>query len=206
MEQRSKEWFAARLGKVTCSRLGCVMASGRGSKESATRRNYMSELICERLTGQRQEIPANSAMQWGTETEPLARMEYEMRMGATITEDGGKECTEIPGFWGSPDGLIGTDGGIEIKCPNTATHLDNLLTGKIKRDYIYQMTGNLIIYNRQWWDFVSYDPRLPEDLRFCRYRYTRADLPCDELIDGVSLFLKELNDKLEKLKSYKEKV
>lgn len=201
MIQRSEEWLAAKLGKVGCSRLGDVLASGKGGAPSSTRKNYMAELICERLTGKQADHYTNAAMAWGVEKEPLARAAYEATTGNFVEEHGGKECAGIPGWWGSPDGLIGADGGLEIKCPNTATHLETLLTGKIATDYVYQMAGLCFIYDRAWWDFVSYDPRLPDSLALYARHFDRKDLPVDEVVAGVIRFIEELEEKIKALEA-----
>lgn len=192
MDQRSSEWLTAKCGKIGCSRLGDVLAIGRNGLPLQARKDYMMELLCERLTGVNAEHFKSPAMEWGVEYEPQARTEYEARKGVLVDEDGGMEHPTIPGWWCSPDGLVGDDGGIEIKCPNTSTHLDTLIIGEIKQQYIYQMTGAVIIYGRKWWDFVSYDPRLPDELGFYCKRFTREELPIQEVTDGVIKFLDDL--------------
>lgn len=193
MEQRSEEWYAARLGDIGCSRLGDVCAKGRNGEPSSTRRNYMSELLCERLTGKRADHWTSPEMQWGIDNEPLARAMYEARTGAWVVEDGGRPHPTIKGWGCSPDGLIDDDGGLEIKCPNTATHLATVLDGKINRDYILQMAGGCIIYDRAYWDFVSFDPRLPDPINLFIRRFPREELPCSEVEAEVVKFLAELD-------------
>jgi hypothetical protein len=200
MIQRSEEWKQAKAGKVGCSRLGDVLARGKGGAPSATRKNYMAELVCERLIGKSAEHFTSRSMDHGTETEPMARAAYEARTGVLVEEHGGKSCEDIPDWWASPDGLIGEEGGLEIKCPNTSTHLETMLTGKISTDYLYQMAGNCYIFNREWWDFVSFDPRLPENLSMFVCRFYRKDLPIEEVKAGVIQFVEELKILLEKLK------
>lgn len=201
MLQRSAEWMAAKCGKVGCSRLGDVLAfSKRNGEALQARIDYMMELLCERMTGQNAEHFKSDAMEWGTEYEPLARTEYEARQGLMVDEDGGQEHPRIPGFWCSPDGLIDDLGGLEIKCPNTATHIETLLNGTINPRYIYQMAGGCAVYNRAWWDFVSYDPRLPADLGFYCRRFTREELPVAEVESGVERFLTELAELEERLR------
>lgn len=200
MEQRTDEWFAARLGHVGCSRLGDVLATGKGGAPSATRKNYMAELVCERLTGQKAEHFTSKIMDRASDIELLARSAYEAKRGVLVEEHGGQECKSIPDWWASPDGLIGTEGGLEIKCPNTATHLDTLLNKKIDTYYLYQMAGNCFIYDRQWWDFVSYDPRLPENLSIFICRFQRNELPIDLVKNGVLQFVEELKILMEQLK------
>jgi len=193
MEQRSDEWVQARIGLVGCSRLSDVLARGKDGKPSSTRKNYMAELLCERLTGVHQESYTSPSMIRGVEMEPEARAEYEMRTGCEVTLHGGMMHPSINGWRGSPDGLVGDDGMIEIKNPNTATHLDTLLNDTIDRAYILQMAGYLEIFNRQWIDFVSYDNRLPDELSMYVRRFFRSELPLDKCREGVIVFLEELN-------------
>lgn len=197
MDQRSEEWYQSRVGRVGCSRLGDVCAEGRNGAPSSTRKNYMAELLCERLTGKYAEHWTSPEMQWGIDNEPLARSSFEAKTGLWITEDGGKEHPTIKGFGCSPDGLIGDDGGLEIKCPNTATHLASLLDGKINRDYLLQMAGGCLVYERAYWYFCSFDPRLPEPLNLYIRKFTREELPTKEVEEKVVAFLAEL-DELEK--------
>lgn len=200
MEQRTAEWFAARLGKVTASRVADVMARTK-SGYSASRKNYMAELVCERLTGIPSEHFESAAMKWGTDTEPLARSAYEARTGELVEEVGFIEHPRIKGFGASPDGLVGTDGGLEIKCPNTATHIEYLTGGSIDRAYIIQMHVGMMCTGRAWWDFLSFDPRLPENLSYFCVRVKRDDALVAEIEDEVKKFLAELDEMVERLKA-----
>ena len=188
MEQRTEEWFEARMGCVTASRTADVMAKTK-SGYAASRANYMAELICERLTCERQGGFSSAAMQWGTETEPQARMAYEIITGATVVETGFVLHPEIAGFGASPDGLIGDDGLIEIKCPNTATHIDTLLADKVPTKYIIQMHVQMLCTGRAWCDFVSFDPRLPIDLHMFIKRVERDNKLAEEIVTEVQSFL-----------------
>ena len=199
MEQRTEEWFEARMGCVTASRTADVMAKTK-SGYAASRANYMAELICERLTGERQGGFSSAAMQWGTETEPQARMAYEIMTGATVVETGFVLHPEIAGFGASPDGLIGDDGLIEIKCPNTATHIDTLLADKVPTKYIIQMHVQMLCTGRAWCDFVSFDPRLPIDLHMFIKRVERDDKLAEEIVTEVQSFLADMEAKIAKLK------
>ena len=199
MEQRTEEWFEARMGCVTASRTADVMAKTK-SGYAASRANYMAELICERLTGERQGGFSSAAMQWGTETEPQARMAYEIITGATVVETGFVLHPEIAGFGASPDGLIGEDGLIEIKCPNTATHIDTLLADKVPTKYIIQMHVQMLCTGRAWCDFVSFDPRLPIDLQMFTKRVERDDKLAEEIVTEVQSFLADMEAKIAKLK------
>ena len=199
MEQRTEEWFEARMGCVTASRTADVMAKTK-SGYAASRANYMAELICERLTCERQGGFSSAAMQWGTETEPQARMAYEIITGATVVETGFVLHPEIAGFGASPDGLIGDDGLIEIKCPNTATHIDTLLADKVPTKYIIQMHVQMLCTGRVWCDFVSFDPRLPIDLHMFIKRVERDDKLAEEIVTEVQSFLADMEAKIAKLK------
>ena len=200
MEQRSEDWFTARLGKVTASRVADIMAKTK-SGYSTSRKNYMAELLCERMTGQRDASFESAAMKWGTETEPLARMAYELETGSLVQEVGLVDHANIPMFGASPDGLIGSDKGLEIKCPNTATHLDTLLNGTIKNEYIIQMQVGMACTGRQLWDFVSFDPRLPAHLQIFIKTIFRDDKLIAEIESEVSTFLAELDEMIAKLEA-----
>ena len=174
MDQRSPEWFAARLGKVTASRMSDMMARTK-SGYGAGRANYMAELICERLTGQGAERFTNAAMQWGTETEPQARAAYAFLTDAEVEETGFAIHPDIPYLGASPDGLVGADGLVEIKCPNTATHIETLLSDAVPQKYLLQMQTQMACTGRAWCDFMSFDPRLPAELQAWIKRVDRDD-------------------------------
>ena len=204
MDQRTEEWFAARLGKVTASRVADVMARTK-TGYSASRENYMAQLICERMTGQKQESFTNAAMEWGTETEPLARAAYEAHTGVLVDEVGLIDHPFIPMSAASPDGLVNDDGMIEIKCPNTANHFDTLLRGEAPAKYIPQMQWQMACANRLWVDFVSFDPRAPEGLQIFVKRIERDDKFILEMEAEVNKFLDEMNERIEKLNQLKER-
>ena len=201
MEQRTEEWFAARLGKVTASRVADVVAKTK-SGYSASRENYMAQLICERLTGKPTEGFSNAAMEWGTQTEPQARAAYSAKTGELVEEVGFIDHPAITGSGASPDGLVG-EGCVEFKCPNTATHLEYLLVGKPPEKYVTQMQWQMACTGAAWCDFVSYDPRLPEHLQMLIVRVPRDDKRIAELEGEVRKFLAELDDKLAKLRELK---
>lgn len=195
MQQRTDEWLAARAGKVTASCLDDVMAS----KTTAAYQNYMAKLICERLTGQFIPSDTNAAMRRGTELEPLARDFYVVETGAMVEEVGFFEHSTITNSGASPDGIIGTDGLIEIKCPNTATHIKTLESKKPSLKYMRQMQWQMACTGRLWCDFVSFDDRLPEHLSFFCTRIERDDEMIAELEKSVIAFLNELEAKINKL-------
>lgn len=203
IEQGSPEWFASRLGKVTASRVADIVAKTK-SGYSTSRANYMAQLVVERLTGVKFETFTNAAMEWGTQTEPLARAAYEVKNGVMVDETGLVDHPTIPMSGASPDGLVGDDGLIEIKCPNTATHIDTLLSGDADKRYICQMQWQLAVTGRKWCDFVSYDPRMPDNLKLFIKRVERDDELIKELESEVVKFITELDEKVDTLKSIKE--
>lgn len=199
MEQRSPEWFAHRIGRVTASKIADLMAQTK-SGPSASRKNYMADLIAERLTGEAKEGFSNSAMQWGTDTEPQARAAYEFVTDNTVTEVGFIDHPTIKMAGCSPDGLVGTDGMVEIKCPNTATHLDTLLGGGIDGKYVKQMQFQMACAGREWCDFVSFDPRLPPEMQLFVQRVSFDGGAVAEINAAVAEFLHELDGKVAQLR------
>lgn len=198
IEQRSEEWFAARLGKVTASRVADVMAKTK-TGYSTSRDNYMAELITERFTNTKGESFTNAAIQWGTDQEPFARAAYEASKGVLVSETGFVPHPTIKDAGASPDGLVGDDGLVEIKCPNTNTHLDTWINGNIKSSYISQMQFQMACTGRQWCDFVSFDPRLPQKGQLFIKRINRDDKFIAEMESEITKFLTELDAKFLKL-------
>lgn len=195
IEQGSDAWKAQRVGKVTASRVADALArikSGWG----ASRANYMAELIAERLTGNAAEGYTNAAMAWGTEKEPDARAAYEFRTDATVELVGFVDHPTIRMSGASPDGFVGADGLVEIKCPNTATHIDTLLSQTIPAKYVTQMTWQMACTGRMWCDFVSYDPRMPEIMRLFVKRVYRDAPTIDKMTVDIGIFLAELDEKV----------
>jgi putative phage-type endonuclease len=190
--QGSAEWFAARCGRVTASRVADVIAKTKAGW-GASRANYAAQLVSERLTGEVAESYSNAAMQWGTATEPMARDAYSFRHDVDVTEVGFVLHPSIVMAGASPDGLIGDDGLIEIKCPNTATHIDTLLSATVPTKYITQMQWQMACTGRQWCDFASYDPRLPEAMRLFVSRVSRDNDLIASLESEVSDFLSEVD-------------
>lgn len=161
-DQRTPDWFAARVGKVTASKIADVCAKTR-TGYGASRANYMTDLMIERLTGRPTPYYCNQAMQWGTDQEASARSLYEQVTLDEVTEVGLIDHPSVSMTAASPDGLIGDDGLVEIKCPASATHAQFVIDGKIPDKYIKQMMWQLECTGRQWCDFVSYDPRFHPD-------------------------------------------
>jgi putative phage-type endonuclease len=197
--QRTDAWMQQRLGKVTASRVADVLAKIK-SGESASRKNYKMELVVQRLTGKQGESFTNAAMEWGTEQEPFARMAYEAHTGTFVKEEGFVDHPTIEGFGCSPDGIVG-EGLIEIKCPNTANHIETVLENKVPSKYIPQMQCQMACTGAKWCDFVSFDPRVPEDLQLFVVRVERDQEYIDAMEVEVKQFLSEVLDLFNQLKA-----
>ena len=202
--QRSDAWHEIRLGKATASRIADIIAKTK-SGYSTSRDNYMAQLVCERLTGQKGESFTNAAMQHGTDTEPLARSAYEAFADVMVEEVGFVQHPKIEMAGASPDGLVGLFGMLEIKCPNTATHIEALLTETVPTKYITQMQWQMACAQRQWCDYVSFDPRIRADLQLFVKRVEFDATYVAMLEEEVIKFLKELDIKVNKLNNLKVK-
>ena len=200
MEQRSEEWFQARLGKVTASRVADVLAKIK-SGESASRRNYKIQLVSERLTGEKQETYINQAMQDGIDREQFARDRYVQQFGEVEEVGFVKHPTLEAGA--SPDGMVGDDGIIEIKCPMASTHTESLMSQDVPTKYIPQIQFQLLVTGRKWCDFVSYHPMFPEHLQVFVKRIEADPVYQKELEVEVKQFLGEVDDVINKLKEIK---
>ena len=190
--QGSEDWHRARLGRVTASRVADVIAKTK-TGYSTSRENYMVELALERITGQREERYQNAAMQFGTDTEPLARAAYEAHTGLLVEEVGMVAHPRIEMTGASPDGLVDADGLLEIKCPNSATHIQTLRSQKPAGKYVTQMMWQMACTGRAWCDFVSFDPRMPEGLELFITRVPRDDAVIASLEAEVEKFLGEVS-------------
>ena len=204
MEQGTTEWLQARAGKVTASRVADVVARTK-TGWGASRANYMAELISERLTGVPTSSFTNAAMQWGTDTEPQARTAYARHMQIAVEEVGFIDHPLIAMSGASPDGLIVDQPGlVEIKCPNTATHIDTLLLKCVPGKYLTQIYWQLACTGRHWCDFVSYDPRLPENMQLFVTRVERDSAEIARLEEIVEEFLAEVDAKIMALREIYE--
>ena len=199
MDQRTNEWDQARLGNATASKINDIVAKTKDGKASASRKNYAVRLALERLTGNKTVTFQNSEMLWGVEKEPLARAAYEASRGVLVMEEGYVPHPTIERSGASPDGLVGNDGLVEIKCPNEATHLDNLMRGSADPQYLNQMYWQMACTDRKWCDFVSYDPRFPEHLQMVVYRVNHDAEKIGQLENEVVKFLGEVDAIVEKL-------
>lgn len=199
-EQRTDDWFANRAGKVTASCIYKVMARTK-SGYGADRANYMAEIITERLTGVSGSGFTNAAMQWGVDTEPMAREAYGLHIGEAPVEIGFVDHPTIPMTGASPDGLVGFDGLVEIKCPQSATHIATLRGAPIDRKYMLQMHWQMACTEREWCDFASYDPRLPEEMRLHVRRVQRDAELMAEIEAEVTKFLAEVDAAVAELRA-----
>jgi putative phage-type endonuclease len=203
IEQGTAEWHAQRVGKATASKMSCVMANGKGGEPSKTRANYLAQLVCERMTGQPTEGFKSKSMERGNEVEPEAREAYTFMFNATVARVGFVDHPHIAMSGASPDSYVGEDGLLEIKCPDTTTHLDTLLGGPISKAYKLQMQWQMACTGRQWVDFCSYDNRLPEHLRLHVQRIDRDQKIIIELETEVVAFLKEVTAQVARLDAMK---
>lgn len=197
--QGTAEWFAERAGKVTASRVADVCAKTK-TGWGASRANYAAELIAERLTGAKVDGYTNAAMQHGIDTEPQARIAYEFQTDVDVVQVGFIPHPTIAMSGASPDGYVGDEGLVEIKCPSIATHIDTLLTGTIAEKYITQMQWQMACTGRQWCDFVSFDNRMPESMAIFIQRVARDDARIKQLEADITAFLAELDSKVNALR------
>ena len=198
IEQRSEDWFAIRLGKVTASRVADVIAKTK-TGYSTSRENYMAQLVVERLTQTKAESYTNAAMQWGTDQEPFARAAYEAAQGVMVEEVGFVPHPTIEWAGASPDGLVGDDGLVEIKCPNTATMIEALLTGKVPTKYFTQMQFQMACTGTKFCDYAVFDPRMPAKAQLFITRVNRDDAYIAEIESEIVKFLAEVEFQVQQL-------
>lgn len=196
MEQGSLEWLQARCGMIGASNFSKVLAGGSGK----TRTDYMYKVAAERITGNAEASYSNSAMDWGTETEPEARAAYELFESVAVDQVGFIVLNDWVGC--SPDGLVGDKGLVEIKCPNTTTQIKTFLSGEMPKTHTPQVQGQLFVCEREWTDFVSFDPRIKSgESQYFKKRVYRDDKYINgTLWPGLERFVNELQELLEKLK------
>ena len=194
-DQGTAEWHQDRLGKVTASKISDVMMK----PTTAGFQNYQAQLVCERLTGTPTETFTSAAMQHGTDTEPQARAFYELETGNDVEQTGFIDHPTIKMTGASPDGLIGEEGLIEIKCPQPATHIKTLTGKTIEQKYIYQMHWQMICTGRVWCDFVSFCPSLPDELQMFCERVEFDDELGTKITEAVESFLKGVDQMVTEL-------
>lgn len=200
MEQGTQEWLEARIGMVTASRISDVVAGGKG----ATRAAYLNEIVTGLMTGP-QEGYTNPYMEWGIEQEPKARQLYELLQGVEVEEVGFIAHPSISRTGASPDGLVGDDGLVEIKCPASKTHAQFLLDGKISRKYKLQMLWQMECTGRKWCDFVSFDPRFEPELQLVVQRVEFDEVEALQTREKVLDFVNELEGLIDQINKIKEK-
>lgn len=209
-EQRSATWFQLRCGRVTASEMANVMqfvskgSKERGDKhtaEGAKRRAYKAQLLCERLTGQvDMEGYLSGYMQRGNDEECSSVTEYESQYGVTVDPIGFVVHETMDYLGCSPDGLIGKNGGFEIKNPASETHLAYLLAGVLPEEYEPQVMTSIDCCEREWWDFMSRDSRLPNPIRRFVVRVYRDEVKIAALRLGASLFNEQVNEMIDVLR------
>lgn len=197
-EQGTPEWHAERCGKITASRIADMLAKTK-TGWGASRANYQAQLVAERLTGIVADGYSNAAMQWGTDTEPEAANAYAFYHGADLQTVGFVPHPDIAMSGASPDRLVGDAGLVEIKCPNTATHIQTLLDGAVPGKYRLQMQWQMACTGRRWCDFVSYDPRMPEEMRLFVRRMERCEETIADITREVMAFDAEISETVENL-------
>lgn len=193
VEQGSSEWLRLRLGLVSASRFKDIMTNPRNKTElfSSTAKSYMLELIAEILTGEQKEV-SGKALEWGSNNEKSAQIEYAFEQGVAV-DDIGICLTDDKQVGASPDGLVGDFGGLEIKCPyNSANHIATVVSGEMPKEHTAQVQGNLLVNNRLWWDFVSYDPRIDGKGRILITRIHRDEEYIAKLQEKLTAFLIEM--------------
>jgi putative phage-type endonuclease len=190
--QGTGEWFNARTGKLTASRMRSAIKRLKNGDDSAERKNLKIEILCERMTGDIVDKFVNTAMQWGIEKEPEAKAAYESKTGRIIRDVGFIDHPRIQFCGASPDGFV-DDGLVEIKCPTTSTHVSWILDGGIPEEHIPQMVLQAAVTGRSWVDFVSYDPRMPEAQQLLVRRFYPTAGQIAEIETEADKFLAEVD-------------
>lgn len=203
VEQGSVEWLQMRVGCATASRMADLMSKGKGGQESAARKKYKTEIICEMLTGRATDHYVTPAMEWGLDNEVFARNAYEVETENVVLAGGFAIHERVARFGASPDGLVGEEGCVEFKCPTTATHIEYINAGIVPPEYHWQMLAEMACADRQWCDFVSYDPRLPKKFQLFIRRFPRDDERIAEMEKAVEAFLWECVEQVKKMEKTK---
>lgn len=201
VEQGSSAWHEARCGSIGATAINDIMSSGKGSSESAGRKNYRAAKVCEILTKCTSENYVNAAMQRGTDLEPMARDVYSFVKGVNVDQVGLIMHPYIDKSHASPDGLVGDDGMIEIKVPSPANHIEYLLAGVVPSIYVKQLQWQMACSGRLWNDFVSYGPELPEELQVFIVRMDRDNTMIAEMERAVVDFQKSIDKMIADLKA-----
>lgn len=200
IEQGTAEWKAIKCGKVGASHISDIMAKGRSGAPSASRANYLSQLVAERLTGIPTEGFTSAAMEAGTANEAEARAAYAFYSGNDVKQVGFIPHPTVPMAGASPDGLVNDDGLVEIKAPLLATHIETLTGGSVPGKYMLQMQWQLACTTRLWCDFASFNPHMPEEMRLFVQRISRDHAKIIEVTAEVTRFLAEVDAMVAKLR------
>lgn len=206
LQQGSAEWLHQRAGKVTSSRVKDVMSFLKNGQPSQKRKDYMIELVCERLTGFAADHYVSPAMEYGSVQEPIARTEYELRTGLDVSLVGLVIHPRIPLFAASPDGRIGDDGLVEFKAPETWTHIEWMLAGVVPPEHEWQMFAQMACEGRAWNEFCSFDGRLSSRHQLFIKRLQRDEQRIKDIEDGVVAFLAEVDEVIARLESLNPEV
>lgn len=202
IEQGTAEWHECRRGKVTASRVADILATTK-TGASASRQNYLIELALQRVTGTIAESFTNDAMQWGIDNEAQARVAYEVQSGSFVDQIGFVDHPTIVGFGASPDGLVDSMGLCEIKCPNSSTHWSYVKAKAPPKKYFIQMQAQIACTGREWCDFVSFDPRMPERSQLLIVRVPRDNAFIEEMESEIKKFLNEVEVEVNLMKGNK---
>ena len=203
VQQGSEAWHQLRMGKVTASRVADLLAKTK-TGPSASRGNYLIELALQRVTKTIEESYTNAAMEWGTQTEPQARVAYEVKTGNFVDQVAFIDHPTIAGFGCSPDGIVASDGLIEIKCPNSATHWSYIKANEPPNKYFIQMQAQMSVTGAKWCDFVSFDPRMPERSQLLVVRVPRDPEYILYMEAEISTFLKEVEKEVQLMEKRNE--
>ena len=199
MTQQNEEWFLSRIGKVTGSRFGDIIAVGKNGQPLKARETIITEITLELLTGQPGATFTSKASDWGNTQEPYACLAYEVKTGVFVQKTGFIDHPTIGQCGASPDGLIETDGGFEAKCPySSAVHLDTLLYG-MPSEHMAQCQGGMLVTKREWWDFVSWNPNFPENMRLYIQRIERDQKFIDAMEEKLVIAIAEINANVKNL-------
>ena len=199
VQQGSGEWLQMRAGRVTGSKMADVLSRLKNGGETADRKNYKAQIVAEILTGNSAQSYVSPEMQWGTEQEPFARAAYEAATGVFVDQVGFYIHPAIERAGGSPDGLVGVDGAIEIKCGKTATHIRWALADEVPPEHEPQMMFYLACTGRKWMDFVSFDPRVSPRYQLFIKRLQRDESRIADINAAVEQFLVEVDLMIEQL-------
>ena len=200
-KQGGSNWLSARAGRITASRVVDVLNFRKDGKPGSDRLNYLAELVCERLTGKATDHYVSDAMEHGSETEQFARADYEVTTGNDVDQVGMVIHPAFDFFSCSPDGLVGEDGLVEFKAPTSITHYKWLLAGEVPEQHKAQVYSGMAICEREWGDFMSFDDRYPEELKWFIKRLPWDDAEIEKIESAVLQFNSEVEQMIANLRA-----